>query len=39
MQKCGMTPLSKRETITYRGRTHNCIFYAARRREAEERED
>ena len=29
MQKCGMTPLSKRETITYRGRTHNCLFYGA----------
>ncbi|MBP3452172.1 MAG: GNAT family N-acetyltransferase [Clostridia bacterium] len=39
MQKCSMTPLSKREAVVYRGRTHNCIFYAARRREAEERED
>ena len=27
MQKCGMTPLSKREDVTYRGQTHHCIFY------------
>ena len=39
MQKCGMTPLSKRETVVYRGRSCNCIFYAARSRESEIRED
>lgn len=27
MQKCGMTPLSKREEVEYRGQIHNCVFY------------
>ncbi|MBQ7844753.1 MAG: GNAT family N-acetyltransferase [Clostridia bacterium] len=39
MQKCGMALLSKRETITYRGRSYNCIFYAAHSCKPEERED
>lgn len=29
MQKCGMIPLDKEETIEYRGRTHLCVFRAA----------
>lgn len=28
MVKCGMTELSRREEITYRGRNHNCVYYS-----------
>lgn len=27
MEKCGMLPLEHADTITYRGRTHRCIYY------------
>ena len=28
MQKCGMCRIDKTESIDYRGKTHNCIYYA-----------
>ena len=27
MEKSGMEPLNRRETLTYRGQTHNCVYY------------
>ncbi len=31
MSKSGMTPIPLHEEITYRGKTHNCCYYAATR--------
>lgn len=28
MVKCGMEKLSKTDSIDYRGKTHNCVYYA-----------
>lgn len=28
MEKCGMVKLPKTETIAYRGKIHNCVYYA-----------
>ena len=28
MEKCGMEKLSKTDSIDYRGKTHNCVYYA-----------
>ena len=28
MEKCGMKKLSKTDAIDYRGKTHNCVYYA-----------
>lgn len=31
MQKCGMFLLNRKDTIEYRGKIHNCIYYGIRR--------
>ena len=31
MEKCGMKKLEKTEELTYRGRTHRCVYYCAAR--------
>ncbi len=30
MQKCGMEKLDREDDVEYRGRTHHCVYYAAR---------
>lgn len=30
MEKCGMIPTKKTETIPYRGKEHSCVYYAMR---------
>lgn len=34
MQKCGMVRLDETEELTYRGKTHRCIYYCAERKES-----
>ena len=31
MVKCGMTKIPKQEEISYRGRTHHCVYYSIRK--------
>ena len=31
MVKCGMTKIPKQEDISYRGRTHHCVYYSIRK--------
>ena len=33
MEKCGMRRINKAEQIEYRGRTHDCVYYASERAE------
>lgn len=30
MEKCGMEKISKTDSIDYRGKTHNCVYYVAK---------
>lgn len=34
IQKCGMTPLPKLESIDYRGSAHNCVYFSIKRSDA-----
>ena len=38
MQKCGMFLLNRKDTIEYRGKVHNCIYYGIRKIEKEKYE-
>lgn len=33
MEKCGMKRLDKTDELTYRGRTHHCIYYSIKKEE------
>jgi RimJ/RimL family protein N-acetyltransferase len=34
MQKCGMTRLSKTDSIDYRAKTHNCVYFSIKKSNA-----